>query len=253
MSDQQLEQFGLRVQALAATLPYPPTPNVAARLKLRRASPDARVRRLTFAALALALACLASLAVPQVRATLIEFFQIGAVRIFVTEPTPTTTPTGTPTIVPTPTLLPSLLNLSGKTTLTEARAQTGFDLPLPTYPTDLGDPDLVFLQNLAGDMVILVWLDPAQPNRVRLSLHVISPDSFALKKAEPEVIQFTEVNGHEAIWAEGPYLLVLSNGDYDIRRLIEGRVLIWTEADLTYRLETDLSMEEAIKIAEALK
>jgi hypothetical protein len=35
--------------------------------------------------------------------------------------------------------------------------------------------------------------------------------------------------------------------------LIEGHVLIWKEGDITYRLETDLPVEEAVKIAESLK
>jgi hypothetical protein len=39
----------------------------------------------------------------------------------------------------------------------------------------------------------------------------------------------------------------------DFIRLIEGNVLIWTEGDLTYRIETDLSLEEAIRIAESLQ
>jgi hypothetical protein len=38
----------------------------------------------------------------------------------------------------------------------------------------------------------------------------------------------------------------------DQRRLVSGHVLIWEEDGLTYRLETDLSMEEAVAIAESL-
>ena len=268
MSDPQTERFGLRVQAVAAHLAYPPTPSVSAQVKAHLESKVTRLwrRRFTLAVLALALACLTSLAVPQVRAALIDFFQIGVVRIFLTEPTanPATatpipsmgavTPAGPGQAVPlTPIFLPSLLDLNGQTTLANARALTGYALPLPTYPADLGQPDYVFLQTLAGPMVILVWLDPAQPTRIRLSLHVIAPGSFAIKKAEPEFIQFTTVNGREAVWTEGPYLLQLTSTDYDIRRLIEGHVLIWADDDLTYRLETDQSLAEAITIAESLK
>jgi hypothetical protein len=36
-------------------------------------------------------------------------------------------------------------------------------------------------------------------------------------------------------------------------RLINGHVLIWAGLDVTYRLETDLSLEEAVKIAESLE
>jgi hypothetical protein len=55
------------------------------------------------------------------------------------------------------------------------------------------------------------------------------------------------------VWAEGPYLLQLSGGDIDLRRLVEGHVLIWTDGPITYRLETDLTLDEAVRIAESLK
>jgi hypothetical protein len=46
--------------------------------------------------------------------------------------------------------------------------------------------------------------------------------------------------------------LILSNGDTQFMRMIEGQVLIWADGDVTYRLESDLSLEEALKIAESL-
>jgi hypothetical protein len=48
-------------------------------------------------------------------------------------------------------------------------------------------------------------------------------------------------------------MLQLSNGEIDLRRMIEGHVLIWADGPITYRLETDLSLDEAVKIAESLK
>jgi hypothetical protein len=39
----------------------------------------------------------------------------------------------------------------------------------------------------------------------------------------------------------------------DIRRLIDGHVLIWEEDGITYRLETGVTLEEAVKIAESLQ
>jgi hypothetical protein len=35
--------------------------------------------------------------------------------------------------------------------------------------------------------------------------------------------------------------------------MIEGHVLIWTEGEVTYRLETKLTLDEAIKVAESLE
>ncbi len=38
-----------------------------------------------------------------------------------------------------------------------------------------------------------------------------------------------------------------------MRHLVEGHVLVWVEDEITYRLETDLNLEEAIRIAELLR
>ena len=46
---------------------------------------------------------------------------------------------------------------------------------------------------------------------------------------------------------------LVTDGDYNLRRLITGYVLIWRDGDITYRLETDLPLEEAVKIAESLR
>jgi hypothetical protein len=102
-------------------------------------------------------------------------------------------------------------------------------------------------------MTILVWLDPSQPNRVLMSLHFIPPGSWGIEKSEPIAIEETDVNGQRAIWAVGPYPLRLQNGDLDFTRLIDGNVLIWTDGDVTYRLETNQTLDEAIKIAESLE
>jgi hypothetical protein len=70
----------------------------------------------------------------------------------------------------------------------------------------------------------------------------------------PKVIRETQVNGQYAVWAEGVYPLKVSNGnEIEFTRLMSGHVLIWEGGDVTYRLETDLSMEEAIRIAESLE
>jgi hypothetical protein len=111
------------------------------------------------------------------------------------------------------------------------------------------------LQQIGGPVVVLVWLNPAQPEQVRLSLQQLGPGTFA-EKGNPGVVQETKVNGQQALWAEGPYVLQFRRGnqvDYDFRRLVEGRVLIWAEGDITYRLESDLSLEEAVRVAESLR
>lgn len=257
MTKPSLEDLEASLRKQAATFHYPPTPDVVGAVKQRL---DVESRRLSRRAPQLAWTMLIILfvlslllAVPQVRAGLLEFLQIGIVRIFPVAPTPTATSfplTATPR--PTTTLVPSLMDLAGETTLDEAQTKAGFVIRLPTYPPDLGPPDKVFLQNLGGSMLVLVWLEPDDSGQVRLSLHEFGKGTFA-EKFMPKVIQATTVDGQPAVWTEGPYLLQIRNGDHVTRRLVEGHVLIWEVQDITYRLESALTLEEAVQIAESLR
>jgi hypothetical protein len=268
----QNEQWEVRLQNIARNFSYPPTPDIASAVAKRLAvKPEPKPlvsppRRLVWAALVALFILAGLLTVPQVRAAVVEFLQIGAIRIFLTEPTPTATslpatplPGSASTPRPSSTPLSSILDLAGETTLAEAQEKAGFPIRLPIHPPDLGAPNRVFFQNLDGPAVVLVWLEPDQPERVRLSLHQLGSSAFAQKtfaeKGGPQVIQATTVHGQQALWTEGPYVLqFLRNGriDYDSRRLVTGHVLIWAEEEITYRLETDLPLTEAVRIAESL-
>jgi hypothetical protein len=254
--------FETQVQMIARGMEYPPTPDIAGAVSTRlRASTQPRLAYRTFTrSLVFALVMLASLMlIPPVRAAVIEFIEIGIVRIFRADPAPL--PEEIPstqfplTVTPSPTLpalIPLLEELAGETTLAEAQVATGYPILLPSYPADLGEPDRVFIQDADGPMTILVWIDPQQPSRVLMSLHLIPEGSWAITKMGPDVIEETRVNGRYAVWAEGPYPIHLENGDLQFRRMITGHVLIWEEGENTYRLETDASLEEAIRIAESL-
>jgi hypothetical protein len=102
-------------------------------------------------------------------------------------------------------------------------------------------------------VTFLIWIDPQQPDEIRMSLHMIPPGSWAVDKMDPARIEETTVNGQRAIWAVGPYPLQFTDGNRDFVRLISGHVLIWTDGRITYRLETDLELEEAVRIAESLE
>jgi hypothetical protein len=266
MSDQQTPNWERRLQAYAADFPYPPTPDIAtgvARQLSRRAGPGASRYRLLILRLALAvfILLLASLSVSSVRAAILEFLQIGAVRIF-NQPPPTETATSRPpagilrpaTLAPaaTPAFLASISDISGETTLENARQKSGFAIPLPAYPAGLGPPDHVYLQESGDAFVALVWMDPAAPQRVLLSLHIIGPKSWMIRKYQPQVFQETSFAGHPAVWTEGPYPLIMENGEVELHRLVTGHVFIWQDHGLTYRLESDYPLDEAKKIAESL-
>jgi hypothetical protein len=200
--------------------------------------------------------------IPPARAAIIEFIQIGVVRIFHAEPTPlppstaqspsTTLPLTATPVVTSQSLIPMLEKIAGEMTLEGAQKAVNYPILLPSYPPDLGKPDRVFVQD-AGAMTVLVWVDPQHPDKVLMSLHFLPPGSWAIKKMEPTVIKETTVHGQRAIWTAGPYPIIFSNGNMDMIRLVNGHVLIWAEGDMTYRLESDFSLEEAVKIAESLK
>ena len=274
MNELQQELFERQLVSISRGMEYPHTPDVVGpvmrqlqvsgekgkRGEGRRGSAS---RRLAWSLVVILVLCSSLLLIPPARAAILEFIQIGVVRIFRAEPTRVAPPqqefpvTMVPvTATPGPTaepLIPILEEFAGGMTLEEATRTVDYPLLLPSYPADLGPPDHVFVQDADGPMTILVWLDPQDPDEVLMSLHFLPPDSWAIKKIEPTFIGETTVNGQRAIWTIGPYPLKYSDGNIDFVRLIDGHVLIWTEGDVTYRLETDLSLEEAVRVAESLE
>jgi hypothetical protein len=126
---------------------------------------------------------------------------------------------------------------------------------VPTCPGDLGEPDRVYLQDMNGPVVVLVWIEPGNPDRARLSLHALGPGTYA-RKFVGEVVREAEVGGRRALWTRGEHLLQFEHAGRVIdgtRRLVQGNTLIWTRGAVTYRLETGLPLREAVKIAESLR
>jgi len=259
MADMASNKIESRLSELAAQFVYPPVPDIAAyeRRRLLRASSETvesrvgagrRARVLVGAVATILLLLAAALFVPQTRAALLKILDIGAIRILVDEEEfqPAVTPGR------------SLLDVAGATTLAEASEMVYFDIHLPAYPADLGQPDQVYVQKLAdtgldGPIAILVWLDPAQPDEARLTLYQIPVPAYALKQASSESIRQTVVDGHTAFWVQGAHRLQLQDGSYDGWLFVPGNVLVWTDGQLTYRLESGLTMEEAVRIGESLE
>ena len=255
--------FENKLRSIANGMEYPRTPNIAGSVtaRLRTATHSRFNSKALVWSLTISLVlCSSLMLIPPARAAILEFIQIGVVRIFPksVEPNVTATPATLAPVTATSSsqasnLIPILDQMAGRTTLSEAQNKVEFSILLPAFPADLGQPDYVYVQNADGNMVILVWLDPQQPDKVLMSLHFIPNGSWAIKKVDPQVIEETKVDGNRAIWTTGPYPLIFPNGDIEFERLVSGHVLIWAGLDVTYRLETDLSMEEAVRIAESLE
>ncbi|MBX3056108.1 MAG: hypothetical protein KF770_06500 [Anaerolineae bacterium] len=247
MNDEnELERWAERVQGMAASFSYPPTPDNRAAVRQQmgaRPSRPAFTPRLVWAVAAVAL-LLALLAVPQVRAAVLRFFQIGAITIFEAD-----APDSRAGIwADKPAALPLVAQgLAVEVSLAEADTAVPGGLYLPTYPADLGTPDVLYLiETDWPQTVISVWNEPTD-----LALYQIGAEQFAYKGAP--VIEETAVNGQWAVWLTGPHQFRLADGRWQEWQFIESNVLIWWARDgLTFRLEGAASLAEAIRMAESL-
>ncbi len=246
---------------------YPPTPAIIDSVRLRgltaasatvtaaAGSRPADSRRLAWS-LAVLIVILALLAVPPTRAAMLSFFaRVGAIDIFIDE----AAPTAVPSTLPPPTALPSttdastashslsLLDLGEPTTAADAAQRLGF---APRLPAVLGEPDEVYLhRDVDLPAVTLVWRGA---DGAPLSLTQIGVAEFARKMVSEGGVQETTVNGAAAMWLPGPHTLQLF-GDFSPNALlITSNVLIWSQDGFTYRLEGDLTLEEAVAIAESV-
>ncbi|MBI5960648.1 MAG: hypothetical protein HY866_18055 [Chloroflexi bacterium] len=247
-SSHQGHDWETTVQETAKAFVYPPTPDLARHSEewLPGAADMGRRRfvlRPAWGVLIVLIILAALLAVPQVRASILDALRIGAVQINLIEDD------SPPDYIPLIVLGAPGQVLKGETTLDAARAALDYPIRLPP---DLGAPDRVFMQSPGGPLVILVWNDPDDPARAALVLHIIGPGIHAIKSV-PERITETTVNGTFAVWATGPYTLVYTSGEQDQGYLVEGNVLLWEQDGLTYRLESTLSLEEARRTAESLE
>lgn len=253
--------FEQRLQEVAVTFRFPNTPDVARRLRYRprsRAVPSVGRLRPAWIALVVAMLLLALLAVPQVRAAVLEFLQIGAIRILPIEAPATPLPADDPDATLEAAVPPrTLLDLAGATTLEAAQASAPFPLRSPAYPADLGAPDEVFQQQLTEPglntpVYIFVWYKDDVPGEVRLALYQIGFRNFALKTAAASAIAETFVRGERAYWVRGPHEIRLASGESEEWLFVPGSVLVWTEDGITYRLEGASEMPEAVRIARSL-
>src|SRR4030095_13587097 len=135
MTELQQELFEKHISSIAKRLDYPRTPDVAGSVMKRLSTKGMRgrgqgrfiSRRLAWSLAVILILFSSLMLIPPARAAIIEFIQIGVVRIFRAEPTPVTPPqqefpsaivpmTATPTVTAEP-LIPILERLAGELTL----------------------------------------------------------------------------------------------------------------------------------------
>ena len=205
------------------------------------------VPRIAVAVLIGALALVgAALAFPQTREALAEFFGLSHVRV---EEGPALGP-------PPPVLSPeSFARPSG---LESAQEAVDFPLRFPTRDGLRLHPDTVYLQGEPArepgiaPVVIFVFEDEG------LDLYQTRAGFFGKGGPDPSLINEIELGGHPALWIdEGGHIASLLDEQgrvvVESRRTVERATLLWEETGITYRLETSLSQEEAIRLAESLR
>jgi hypothetical protein len=245
-SDNDRVEAALRQVGARLAVPEPPG-DLAARV-LARLDEPATVRRqgrLVPRLVAAVLALLAALAVamavsPAVRAAVVDFFRIGGVDVYYAPPpvTPTTTDTPQPGEKDVP--------------LAQARDEVAFDIRVPGL---LGDPEAVrVIDNVPDD---------ATPPRV-VSLRYANARVDEIDgRISPVFEKFlhsgdvvpTRVRGGVALWIPRPHpvLYVDRHGTiHEETARLAAKTLIWERDGLTYRVEGELTKEQAVAIAESM-
>jgi hypothetical protein len=255
---------------LGRELDYPPTPGLATAVTARlaqaevpqaEAPPRPRKRLLPPAGLrrALALALVALLllagtvfaAVPGVRDAVLEFFglQGATVERRATLPTPPAE---------------QRLDLGSRTTLEEASDRIAFE---PLVPTDLGDPDFVYLREppSGGELSLAYRPRPGLP-RARTTPYGllvsefrgdIHPDLVGKLAGPSTRIERLNIEGRPAIWIEGAQHFFFYRDPSG--NIVEGElrlaqnVLLLEREKLLVRFEGALDRERAVAIARSLR
>jgi hypothetical protein len=253
---------------LGRDLDYPPTPDLAAavtsRLRVGEPEPTRRARRPRLLppaglrrALALALVALLLLAgtvlaaVPGVRDAVLEFFGLQGATVERT------------TTLPAPPA-EQRLDLGRRITLEQARDRVAFEL---LVPTDLGDPDFVYLREppTGGELSLAYRPRPGLP-RARTTPYGllvsefrgdIHPDLVGKLAGPGTRIERLQVDGRPAIWIEGaPHFFFYRDPNGNI---VEGEtrlaqnVLLLESGRLLVRFEGALGRARAVAIARSLR
>lgn len=133
----------------------------------------------------------------------------------------------------------------GTTPLDEAADRAGF---IPLVPSDLGEPDRVQVSR-DRSVVSMSWESGA--GTVRLDQFRAPPSPLFWKTANDA--RYLDVDGRDALWFPTPHevVVVRADGEHSYPPRLAAATLVWTEGDLTLRLEGDLTAHAAIAIAES--
>lgn len=150
-----------------------------------------------------------------------------------------------------PTGSPEVPRVDGELTVDQAAALAGFR---PAVPEQLGPPDDI---GVSADLrlVSMSW-DPATPGSGAIRL-----DQFEAELAPffwKTVVDSRPVlvGTHEGLWIPGPHeVVVLDESDQEetVPPRLAAQTLIWVDGARTLRLEGELTLVEAVALAESVR
>jgi hypothetical protein len=178
---------------------------------------------------------------------------------------PAPLPTPIATVRPSGLAPGATLGLGERVELADVASRTAFPIRYPTDPI-LGPPDAAWIDPAKAGQVSLVWqARPGLPATIDPSVGLLLgqfdgrlDDGFINKAIDSgTTVARVRVGANPAFWISGdPHLFYyeLANGQFveDSRRWVSD-TLIWTDGGTTYRLETALGRDAAIRIAESLR
>lgn len=239
MTDHRPEEI-LRDLGAHLDVPAPPeesalTAAVLARLDEPPHARPAPLPRLVAAAAALLLALGVAMAVsPDVRAAVLDFLRIGGVEVNQTPP-----PSPPSSDVPLP----------GERAVTLGEARDAADFPL-RVPALLGDPLAVRVADGDPPRVVTLHYEDVRVDQFEGGLAPMFQKFFHADHAVP-----TRVDGWPGLWLPEPHPVIYLGRDgrtHEQPARLAGTTLIWERGGLTYRVEGDLTHEEAVAIAESM-
>ena len=187
-------------------------------------------RRVVLVVLAVLVALVAA---PPVRATVADWFGFGGVRVEQGDPVGDAAP---PPAAP-----PGDLD--------DAVAQVSF---VVLVPEALGTPTGIEVS--PDERVLSMTWTRADGSVVRLDQFDARLDFAVLKRAPG--VEYAAVGASDALWFEEPHEVALYERDGSRRTetaRLAGHTLIWSTGPTTLRLEGDLSLDEAVRIAESAR
>ena len=259
------------LRAIGRQIEYPPVPNLWPAIERRlRSEPGVTpsrsgrrelgwptFRRALVAAMLLVLVLVAAFGlVPGLRQAVAERFGLTGVTLQFWDERPAVpiSPVG------------NELRLGKSVTLAEAVEAAGFPLQAPTTP-ELGPPiEVLVTYGQSNRMVSFIY---AASDRLPASRYLGvgalltqfrgTTERGLLEKGivTDSAVTTTTVDGNLGLWIDGAahyFLYIDPNGDVQAEDYrLAGNVLLWEANGITYRLESELTREEAVAIAESLQ